>query len=220
MEAQVDHRIHRGSATKAAIKVLDWQGRRLVVKDVQREHPLIRLLWGRPLLRREQRILAGLQEFDGVPPLYGRIDENAVAFGFVDGVPLRSVLGEDLLRSACLDLETKVRALHAEGVVHLDLKQRRNILVRESGQVTLIDFESSVRCGRGRWGRLLQKVLQPLDEAALLKFKSKYAAGRMSSEERLRARRWELLGKLWIFNRLSPLVRFFLGGGKGGQNLP
>jgi hypothetical protein len=53
--------------------------------------------------------------------------------------------------------------------------------------------------------------LAPLDRSAELKFRWRYAPELLSEEERGRAQRSERLGRLWIFNRFGPLLRFIFG---------
>ena len=201
-------RIHPGSATKAAIRVCVADGRRFVVKDVGGMHPLVRSLYGRRVLHREERALAALAGVPGVPALLGRIDPDALALEFIDAEPLRRDLEPARLRRACAQLTERIGRMHERGVVHLDLRQKRNVLVDAAGEVFLVDFQSA-------WvlapGGLALRLLAPLDRSAALKFRWRYAPELLDEAERGRARRLKRLGRLWIFNRFGPFLRFVLG---------
>ena len=143
-------------------------------------------LYGRRVLRREERALTALAGVPGVPALLGRIDADALALEFIDAEPLRRDLEPARLRRACSQLEEKIDRMHERGVVHLDLRQKRNVLVDAAGEVFLVDFQSA-------WvlapGGLALRMLAPLDRSAALKFRWRYAPELLDDEERGRARR-------------------------------
>jgi predicted Ser/Thr protein kinase len=200
--------IQAGGATKAAIRLCESDGRRFVVKDVRGMHPLVRWLYGRRVLRREERALRALAGVAGVPALLGRIDADALALEFIAAEPIRRDLEPARLKRACGRLRERIERLHERGVVHLDLRQKRNVLVDAAGEVFLVDFQSAwLLAPGGFWMRRLA----PLDRSAELKFRWRYAPELLSEEERGRAQRSERLGRLWIFNRFGPLLRFIFG---------
>ncbi len=208
--------LHPGNATKARVVVAaDREGVPFVVKDLLPMHPLARWTYARRVLRREERILRHLSGTPGVPEVIGRIDEDAIAIEFMDGEKVRRKWHAPLIEQATLDLEAKVRELHARGVVHLDLRQHHNVLISAAGHVSLIDFESAVICrGKGPIFRTLQRM----DELAVLKFKAKFAPGLLSESQRRQARRAEILTQLWFFHRIGPLVRWLLRTRPGDED--
>ncbi len=212
--------IHPGSATKASVRVFDGAGRPLLVKDVRRLHPLARAIYGRPVLRREERALRALDGTPGVPRLLGRIDGDALALEYVEAEPLRGALAPERLRRACAALGARVAALHERRVVHLDLRQKRNILVDAAGEVWLVDFQSALVLGARGWRGLLFRLLSPFDRSAVLKFRARYVPDLLSDAERAKARRARLLGRLWIFHRFGPLLRWLLGRGRAHARSP
>ena len=206
--------IHPGSPTKAALRVVELSGRRLVVKDVRPLHPWVRALYGRWVLRREERALRWLDGTPGVRRLLARIDEDAIALEHVDGEPLRRQLGAERIARACERLGPRVAELHRRGAVHLDLRQKRNILVDAQGEVFLVDFQSALLFPAGGVGGWLLRRLRWVDENAVLKFRARYAPQLLTDAERARARRQRWLGRLWIFHRFGPLLRAVFGGGR------
>jgi len=212
--------IHPGSATKAAVLVVEAAGGAVLVKDVRPLQAFVRAVYGRVVLRREERALSALAGAPGVPRLLGRIDRDALAIEYVDAEPLRRQLGPERLRRACAALGARVDALHARGVAHLDLRQKRNVLVTAEGDVYLVDFESAFVLARRGWRGLLLRLLAPFDRAAVLKFRARYAPDLLSDAERARARRQRWLGRLWFFHRFGPLLRWLAGRGRGRARSP
>jgi RIO-like serine/threonine protein kinase len=204
--------VHPGSATKASVRVHGVPGAEaLLVKDVRPLHPVMRTIYGRPVLRREERALAALDGTPGVPRLLGRVDRDAIAMQYVEAEPLRRPLGAERLRRACMELGPRVAALHSRGVVHLDLRQKRNILVDARGEVWLVDFGSAMVLAHEGWRGLLFRLLARVDRGAVLKFRARYVPDLLSDAERAQARRARLLGRFWIFHRFGPALRWLLG---------
>jgi hypothetical protein len=203
--------IHAGSATKSSVRVVATGGQRLLVKDVRPLHPLLRTIYGRRVLRREERALAALEGTAGVPRLLGRVDVDAIAMEYLDAEPLRRDLGRERLEAALAKLGERVDALHERGVVHLDLRQRRNVLVGPAGEVFLVDFQSALVLGRGGMGGVLLRWLARFDRGGVLKFKARYAPQLLTAAELRVARRQRWLGRLWIFHRFGPMLRWLFG---------
>ena len=202
--------LHPGSATKSRVSVVASGGRELLIKDVHAMHPWVRALYGRRVLRREERVLAALDGMAGVPRLYGRIDADALASEYLAAEPLQRRLAPARLRRACLAFGERVAELHARGVVHLDLRQKRNVLVDAEGGVYLIDFQSAWVLGtRGVRGALL-RLLARLDRSAVLKFKARYVPELLDERERRAAARLQFLTRLWVFHRIGSLLRVLL----------
>lgn len=202
--------VHPGSPTKSRVAVVQWQGRALLVKDVQPMHPVVRVLYGRRVLRREERALHALADCPGVPRLVGRIDGDALATEYVAADPLHRRLDPVRLRRALQRFGARVAGMHARGVAHLDLRQKRNVLVDAEGEVHLVDFQSAwvagVHGARGWWWRRLVA----LDRSAVLKFKQRYAPDLLDATELAAAERARRMARLWIFNKLGPALRWLL----------
>jgi len=204
--------LHPGSATKAAVSVVTTPSGPLLVKDVGSMHPLVRWLYGRRVLRREERALRALSGTAGVPRLHGRIDRDALAMEYFAADTLRRRMPRPRLERACVALGERVAALHERGVVHLDLRQKRNVLVDARGEVVVIDFQSAWVLGHRGWRGWLFRRLARLDLLAVLKFRARYVPESLSEAERARARRAARIGRLWIFHRFGPLLRALFGG--------
>ncbi len=209
--AQLPTRVlHPGSATKSRVTVVTCGGRELLIKDVHAMHPWVRALYGRRVLHREERVLAALQGMSGVPRLYGRVDADALASECLAAEPLRRTLEPARLRKACTALGERVAALHQRGVVHLDLRQKRNVLVDADGGVFLVDFQSAWVLGTTGVRGVLLRWLARLDRSAVLKFKARYVPDLLDERERRAAARLAFLTRLWIFHRIGALLRVLL----------
>ncbi|MSR47079.1 MAG: hypothetical protein EXS13_08440 [Planctomycetes bacterium] len=206
--------LHPGSATKAAIVVVEGPEGPRLMKDVSVMHPLVRAIYGRRVLRREERALTALDGMEGVPKLYGRIDGDALLMEFITAETLRRQFDKSRLTKACVALADRVASLHGRGVVHLDLRQKRNVLVDAEGGVVIIDFQSALVLGHSGWRGLLLRLLAPLDRMAVLKHRARYVPESLDANDQKRARRLHRLGQLWFFHRLGPLLRALFGGSR------
>lgn len=194
--------LRKGDPSKARVLLAHRDGRRVVIKDLSPMRPALRALFGRRMLRREIRALEALADFDDVPRLVERIDDDAFAIEFHNAIYLRKKLGRQRLPIILHNFKKAVEALHRRGVVHLDLRQRKNVLVTRTDRVLLIDFESAMVFGRGRLGRFCVRVLGTIDDQAVLKWKRKFVPHLVSKAAHRRARRWRWFGKLWFFKDL------------------
>jgi len=151
----------------------------------------------------ETRAFLALGPVEGVPRFLGRIDAHALAVERLDARPLghdpeRKVAGPERL----VQLRAILDRIHAAGVVHWDLRARRNVLVDRGGRVFVIDFASAVRLRPGTLRhRLLFPWLRLVDESAYLKWKSLLAAGPYTAEEQAFVDRHRFWRSLWFHRR-------------------
>lgn len=171
----------------------------VMVKDVREKPFFFRWTLGWWLIHKEWRIYGRLAGLRGIPEPVARMDRLAFAMEFIRGKPIQR--GQALPPGFFSALEKVVRGIHARGVVHLDLRHKGNILVSETGDPYLIDFNSSF-CFRQRG--LLRRLFFPflcwVDEGGLLKLKERVYPELMTPEERRLLRRFNRFRRLWIFN--------------------
>src|SRR5690606_16939636 len=138
----VVRRVRRGGAVhKGRITIAVKDGGPCVVKDLGTMRPILRRLYGRRNLGREARTLEKLDDFPGTPRLVERISADAIAIEHVRTLHkyLRDKIPREQLPAILRSFEETVAALHARGIVHLDLRQRKNVLVPAADRVVLID---------------------------------------------------------------------------------
>jgi serine/threonine protein kinase len=135
----------------------------------------------------------------GIPQPVERIDRFAFAMEFIPG---RLILRGDILPSSFFsDLERVLGEVHRQGVVHMDLRHKGNILVSETGEPFLIDFNSSFAFRKkGFLRRYLFPLLRWVDHGGLLKLKKRISPSLMTPEELAFLKRFDRLRRLWIFN--------------------
>lgn len=140
--------LSRGRWANAVLHLRDQEGGRWVVKDFRPRSFVVRNTIGRLLIRREMRALRRLAGVAGVPAGAFRVDAHALAYRFIPGVPLNHAD----LGARAVDFFTKLERLLTEvhavgGILHLDVRNGRNVLVSERGEPVLIDFQSHVGTG-------------------------------------------------------------------------
>jgi predicted Ser/Thr protein kinase len=126
----------------------------------------------RRLLRREQAIYEQLAGVTGVPRTYGLIDGEYLALEHIAGPSLREHETRLADRAAFFAaLLATLRAMHAAGVAHADLKRKANIIVGPGERPWLIDFGIAVRRGASRLGRVWFEHAVQSDYNAWIKLK-------------------------------------------------
>jgi hypothetical protein len=186
-----------GSAVKPAVLRVAAPGGDVIVKDVGHQRALRWL--GRWLLARERRALERVAGLEGVPRLLATCGRDAFATDLIPGRPLDGDAVRVAPRAFADRLTEMADALHQRGVFHLDLHQRRNILVDDRGRIHLIDFGAAV--APGPIGRaLLGWAFAMADRHAPAKYLARYAPESMSAEEARAIVKHAWLRKLWIFS--------------------
>ena len=140
--------LSRGRWANAVLYVHRHGAEHWVVKDFRPRSFTVRNTIGRLLIRRESRALGKVAGIAGVPAGAFRLDAHALAYRFVSGVPLNDAdlgphAGDFFTR-----LERLLSEVHAAGgMLHLDVRNGRNVLVSEGGEPVLLDFQSHLRTG-------------------------------------------------------------------------
>jgi len=189
----------KGGFLSPAVSVVDHEGRLAVLKDYRRKNPLTRSLIAPALVKREFTVLRHLDGIPGIPKAYAILDKRALLIEYVEGQTINKFKAGELSDRVYERLVDLVRAMHERGVVHLDLRQRKNILIAGE-QPWLIDFANAMR------GRLTTK-LRGVDESALLKFKQRNWPHLLTDADRDAIKSHRFLRKFWIFSPRGKSVR-------------
>lgn len=197
-ERCVVRELARSGRFKARVRVIEVDGRRAVLKDVRDRMPVFRFTMGRLLLAREFRIYRRLEGIDGVPRAHRMLDPDGLLIEYVDGLPVtrRSVRAGALVPSAefCDACARLVAQLHARGVVHLDLRNRRNFLFDARNRPYVVDFASALRVPAwAPFRHALMSLLGVFDRAGVLKMKRRLSPGLLSPGEKRAIRRFEII---------------------------
>ncbi len=204
-EQSVVSLLNQGRFANATVWLCRMHGADWVVKDFRHKSPLVRWTVGRFLLGREMKALQKLSGIPGVPQEAQRVDADAIAFRFVPGQTINAVPTENLRPDFFPQLEQLVGAIHERGIAHLDMRYRRNILVRDDGGPGIIDFQSSI--GLGRLPGWLRRHFQRVDISGVYKHWLKRSPATLDDERRsviASHNRWR---KFWIFKGYIGLGR-------------
>lgn len=166
------------------LRLLAWRDERMVAKD-WRGAPFFLRPHARRCLEREWRALAALAGVPGIPRPILRL-RGVIVVSHVDGEPLDYGRPPHARREAFFTaLAACVERIHARGVVHLDLRQRLNILCDADERPGVLDFEAAlVLDPRRAWGRLVLHWGRKIDRLAILKHKARYAPRLLAQRER------------------------------------
>lgn len=209
--------LRHGAAYKARVMEVTRDGKRFIAKDLGAMHPLFRALFGRRVLRHEAALLEHLIESGVVPRLVERIGQDTIVLELVEGGPLRKknkLRPRSRIETVLRSLAHAVETLHRHGVSHLDLRNRRNILVTGDDRVVLVDFESGRRVDRGMFGRLLRSLLVEVDRQSVLEWRHRLAPTGLTPEDLDARRRYRSWKKFWFVKKLGKRVRRLFGIGR------
>ncbi|MEK7468577.1 MAG: RIO1 family regulatory kinase/ATPase [Planctomycetota bacterium] len=186
------------------VRLLDMDGRPAVLKDFAPLPMATRLTIGLPLIRWEVPILRRLIGLEGVPQLLYTVDRFAFVMSYIEARPLYKLPTAELpagIFDRVLDL---VDAIHARGVVHLDLRQRKNTLITSANRPAIIDFASAMHFGKdGKIFRFMKNV----DRTAILKLKNRVLPGSLTEEEKEQLHAFDRMRRFWPLKRRRPNLK-------------
>lgn len=139
----------KAGGTRPDLRVVEIDGRKLVVKDFKHSDFLFRVVVGPILIRREFGALRNLIGVRGVPQLAGKVDRYALAMEHISGASLDGVEPGTLNAEFYVHLREVIDDMHSRGVAHCDLRSRGNVMLGDDGRPYIVDFAACVFRGRG-----------------------------------------------------------------------
>jgi serine/threonine protein kinase len=129
------------------------------------------------------------------------LDALAYVLEYVEGLPLKEHRWAGKLPDRLYySIERTVKNLHRNGVIHFDLRQRRNYVITENETAYLLDFGTSVYFGKNGVARdILVPFFRGSDVGGLLKIKWRLWPHLLTNEDRARINRSNFWRKFWIF---------------------
>jgi len=189
--------LREGQWANARVELVHIGGWDWTVKDFSLRSWWVRNIIGRFLLARELRALQRLHGLAGFSTGSFRIDSFALAVRYLPGRALAQVLSDEFTPEFFLRLETLVRSMHARGLVHLDIRGERNLLLMPDGTPGIIDFQSSLST---RWmPAVLRRTLEDGDLSGVYKRWGAWQPGTLDDERRRVLERSNRLRRLWPF---------------------
>jgi len=174
--------IAKGRWGNADLYQVQCGGKIWVVKDFSPCPPFIRKTWGRFMVKREFKALKKLKGIFGIPAKPFLLDVFAVCYRFIPGTTLKETPSEKIGDDFFFQFEDIVRMMHQRNMVHLDIRNRRNILVTDEGQPALLDFQSSLNLENTP--RFLHKIMKSIDISGIYKNWSKKKPDSLDSGRR------------------------------------
>jgi hypothetical protein len=174
----------------------DW-----IVKDFSGVNPLVRWTWCIFMVRRELRALHRLRGLRGIPRDAFRLGRFALAYRFTPGAPIGKADPKLMTPEFFKALESLVNEMHARGIVHLDMRYSRNVLVGDDGLPTLLDFQSYARLELVP--RFLHQLLKDIDLSGAYKHWNKKQPGTMGPEREELMARLNRLRRFWFLKGLA-----------------
>jgi len=166
--------LREAEAARPEVRVEEWDGRLVVVKDYRVNATRVKLWVGKYLVAREaaaHRWLAGL---DGIPEAVATGSPYVFGHEYVEGSPAPEV-PERLTASFFEHLYKLIAAIHERGVAHGDLKRLENIIVRPDGMPAVVDLSAAIMPGSNPMAALLLGYIQDDDLRAVAKLKQRHA---------------------------------------------
>ncbi len=181
---------------RATVRLLQVGDEHYVAKDYRACTPLYRWSAGAWNLRRELSALERLRGLDGIPRMEARIGRWILVMTWFRGKDLGKARKLRQTPQFFGELAGMVEEMHRRGVVHLDLRQRRNVLVRPGRHPAILDFGGALCLKPG--GRLI-RLLTPVDTSGVLKYKQRARPGSLTDGEARLLRRMERRRRWWPF---------------------
>jgi hypothetical protein len=171
---------------------IDW-----VVKDFMPCSLIVRVTWGWLMVRREFAALTKLQGIPGVPQDPFMMDSFALCYRYIEGQTLGDTAPDKIQEDFFLKLEDLVRQMHALNMAHLDIRNRRNIIVDEAGEPALLDFQNAVNLENTPW--FLRNLFKEIDLSGVYKNWEKYKPETLDCERKEKLDALNRKRSFWVF---------------------
>jgi len=157
----------------------------VVVKDYRPRGFLYRFFVGLISTWNEARIYRKLAGIPGIPRCQGKLDRYAVVIEYVRGRNASQVKPGELPHEFFHRLKRIVDSVHERQIVLCDLRNKKNVLISETGEPYLIDLCTAFERG-GRWNPIriwIYGIFFQDDEMGLAKLKRRLAPELLAPEE-------------------------------------
>lgn len=201
LKSQLIEVIKDKSILTPAVKLILHKGKKVVWKDYSDRPAWVRKTWGDVMVNNEFAILGRLQGIKGIPNAI-RKTHNGLLIEYIEGKFLNKFKEGELPYALIGRLEALITEIHKRCVVHLDLAQRKNILITADFTPYIIDFANALYLRPNiALSRTFFDYLRLIDKGSLLKFKNRYFPDKMTVEEKKYLKRFWAIRKWWF---LSP----------------
>ncbi|MFW6011750.1 MAG: hypothetical protein ACOC8R_01560 [Desulfosalsimonas sp.] len=189
--------LSRGRWGNADLIRLVFNAKQYTIKDFSPCPLLVKRIWGKWMVRREYRAFLRLEGIKGIPEEPFMLDAYAVGYRFVPGKTLRAAGDDEIPDGFFPELEELVHRMHERNIVHLDLRNRRNILIDEQGSPVLLDFQSCLDLNFIPLA--LHGLLKEVDLSGVYKSWLRLRPDLMDEARKARLKSLNRRRKFWIF---------------------
>jgi RIO-like serine/threonine protein kinase len=182
---------------RPTVRLVAVDGASFVAKDYRACTALYRWSVGAWNLRRERAALSRLAGLEGVPTIEAEVGRWILVLTHFAGTDLGKARKERQTPAFFDAFARLVQAMHERGVVHLDLRQRRNVIVTPDARPAILDFGGAL-CLRP--GSRLFAFLAEIDRSGVLKYKNRALPGSLSPQETQTLQRAERIRRFWPFS--------------------
>jgi hypothetical protein len=169
-------------------------GNLVTVEKTYRDKGMVIRLLGSILVSWERFIYGKLEGVEGIPGMVPGADRYTLLTVFMGGRNLRDARMSPG-RPYYDDLRSLISRMHSRGVIHLDLRNRRNYGIDDEGRPYLVDFASSLYLP---WGGPVWRLLEKIDWMGYAKVKEKISPGLLDDGERRLLGLGNFLSALWL----------------------
>lgn len=175
------------------VRLLFRDGRPVVEKTYRGKVLPVRML-GFVLISWERFIYNKLRGIEGIPESLPSPDRLSLVTGFMGGENLK-VAGQAPGNDYFDSLKTLISRMHGRGVIHLDLRNRRNYGIDDQGNPYLVDFAT---CLYLPWEGKVKKIFEAIDWMGFAKVKQKLRPELMNESDRNLFSFGNNLSSLWV----------------------
>ncbi len=186
----------KGRRANADLYYLQFSGHEWVVKDFLSCPPLLRNTWGRWVVRHEYQALTHLQGIEGIPAEPFQLDAYALGYRFILGRTLHEAIQGEFPEDFFYRLEKLVHQMHSRNIVHLDLRNRRNILIQSDENPALLDFQTSINIRH--FPAPFRRFLREIDLSGVYKMWRKFRPDLLDKEREERLEAFNRKRSAWI----------------------
>lgn len=173
------------------------------VEKTYRSRALPMRLFGICLIAWEAYIYSKLDGVPGIPRLIAKPDPITIIITYIKGENLRETK-EIPDKQYFTKLAGIIEQMHKRGVIHLDLRNRRNYVIDDKGLPYIVDFGS---CLYIPWSGFLRDILAKIDWMGFLKIKYKLAPWLVTRQEESSLNIGRGLSRLWIIGKAPKFLR-------------
>ena len=179
------------------------RGETLLVEKTYRNRSLPVRITGIFLVFWERFIYSKLQGMAGIPRLISSPDHYTLMTHFMGGDNLRET-GIHPDEAYFCALTRLIEEMHSRGVIHLDLRNRRNYGIDEEGNPYLVDFASSLYIP---FSKTMVRFFALIDWMGFVKVKERLCPALITEQEAKMLMIGNTLSSWWLPTKVLRMIR-------------